>query len=70
MRVGELVLRLEIPCPRCVMTTHGFDDLPRDPRVMRALVQETGGVLGLYASVERGGTVRAGDAVELLDGPA
>lgn len=66
LRVGEVVLRLETTCPRCVMTTHGFDDLPRDPRVMRALVKESGGVLGVYASVEQGGTVRSGDAAELL----
>jgi MOSC domain-containing protein YiiM len=48
------------------MTTRGFAELPRDPSVMRSLVTETGGILGVYASVEQPGRVRAGDSVELL----
>lgn len=67
LRVGEAVLRVAIRCPRCVMTTHGFEDLPRDPKVMRALVAETGGNLGVYAEVERPGHVAAGDPVVRLD---
>jgi len=67
LRVGEAVLRATVACPRCVMTTHGFEDLPRDPTVMRALVREAGGNLGLYAAVESPGRVRVGDALELLD---
>jgi hypothetical protein len=48
------------------MVTHGFADLPKDPRVMRALVKEAGGNLGVYATVETPGAVAVGDSVELL----
>lgn len=66
LRVGEAVLEVVVECPRCVMVTHASDGLPRDPEVMRALVRETGGDLGVYATVETPGRVRAGDPVELV----
>jgi uncharacterized protein YcbX len=67
LRIGEVEARITVSCPRCVMTTHGFDDLPKDPGVMRALVKETGGQLGAYAIVETPGVVRQGDPITLLD---
>ena len=45
---------------------HGFEDLPNDPGVMRALVREAGGNLGVYATVDTPGRVAAGDAIQLL----
>jgi uncharacterized protein YcbX len=65
LRLGEAVLRVEIPCPRCVMITHGFDDLPRDPGLMRSVVREAEGAVGVYASVAEPGRVRVGDEVAL-----
>ena len=67
LQIGNVVLRAEIVCPRCAMTTHGFDELPKDPGIMRALVRENNGNLGLYASVEQPGTVRQGDTVTVLE---
>lgn len=64
--VGDAVLRIERPCPRCVMTTLEQDGLARDPRVLRAAVSENGGNVGVYASVTREGWVNRGDLVSLV----
>lgn len=66
LRVGGAVLRIEMECPRCVMTTHAFSNLPKDHGIMRALVKEASGNLGVYASVEVPGEVSLGDEVSIL----
>jgi hypothetical protein len=67
MKLGGTILKAEMVCPRCAMTTHGFAELPKDPTIMRALVRENEGNLGLYASVEQAGQVSLGDTLVLLD---
>lgn len=66
LKLGEVQLRVDRPCPRCVMTTLPQGALPKDPEVLRTAVQQNGGNVGVYASVIRGGQVRRGDTVELL----
>ncbi len=66
LKIGEAILEITVECPRCVMTTHGFEDLPKDPKIMRTLVRESGGNLGVYAKVEKPGRVALGDRIELL----
>jgi hypothetical protein len=66
LRVGGAVLEASVPCPRCVMITHGFADLPRDPGLMRTVVREANQCIGVYAVVREPGEVREGDVVERL----
>ena len=67
LSIGDAVIEMTVECPRCVMTTHGFGDLAKDPGIMRSLVKHTGGNLGVYAKVESPGPIRVGDPVELLE---
>ena len=67
IQIGDAVFRVDMECPRCAMTTLAFDDLPKDPGIMRALVRENGGNLGVYASVVQPGRLREGDAVIRVD---
>jgi uncharacterized protein YcbX len=72
----EVVLRVTIPCPRCVTMTLPQGDLPHDPGILRTVaqhnMQEVGefGTLptaGVYADVLKTGTIRRGAALHLLD---
>jgi uncharacterized protein len=64
LSVGEEVRILVIrPAVRCVMTTLSQGGLPKDPDVLRTVVQNNHASVGVYATVARGGTVRRGDEV-------
>lgn len=64
VRIGDEVrLAISEPCPRCVMTTVSQGDLPRDPDILKTVVQRNRGNVGVLASVIRGGRIRRGDAV-------
>ncbi len=66
LSVGGVKLKIDMTCPRCAMTTHGFDDLPHDAQIMRKLVAKSEGNLGIYASVVQAGKVTAGDSVSVV----
>ena len=65
LAIGSASLEVVVPCPRCVMITHGFADVPQDTGLMRTVVKEADQNLGAYASVASGGEVRVGDEVTL-----
>jgi hypothetical protein len=60
-------VRLSIsgPAGRCVMTTLPQGDLPRDLGILRTAAKHNGGVVGVYATVAQGGTVRRGDPISI-----
>lgn len=66
LRIGDVVIRLEHLCERCVMTTIDPDSLDQDPDVLRRINAELGGLAALSSSVERPGRIAVGDAAELL----
>ena len=66
LAIGNVTLKIDTTCPRCAMTTRGFDDLPQDAQIMRKLVANSEGNLGIYASVVQAGKVTAGDSVSVV----
>jgi uncharacterized protein YcbX len=61
--VGDVHLRIDGPCPRCIMTTLKQGELPKDPGVLRTVVRENEGNVGVYATVLQGGWVRRGQSI-------
>lgn len=70
----EVQAYVDFPCPRCVMTTLAQGDVPADPNILKTatantllfpLLAKKLPSVGIYASIVRGGTVRAGDAVRV-----
>lgn len=61
VQVGDVELKVISNCPRCVMPTRPFDDLPEDRRILRTIAKEFGRDFGVYATVTRPGRVAVGD---------
>lgn len=66
LRAGHALLDVEDLRARCVMTTFDPDTQRQDPAVLRRIVEEFDGVLGLNCSVIEAGVVAEGDPVELI----
>ena len=71
----QVLLRIQIPCGRCLMTTLPQADLPRDSAILRTLAQQNrldlGDLgklpcLGVYAEVLRPGVVRSSDSLRIM----
>jgi uncharacterized protein YcbX len=76
VRIGDAVVRVGAPVPRCVVTTQdpttGLRDFPTLSVIKRyrGVTGDHDLVFGMYGTVEEPGVVRVGDAVEPLDGRA
>ncbi|MEZ4334321.1 MAG: MOSC N-terminal beta barrel domain-containing protein [Myxococcota bacterium] len=66
LAIGGAELELTMPMMRCGMTTHAQPGLPKDPRIMRALVRDCGMNLGAGVTVRRAGRVRVGDGIRVV----
>ena len=65
-RIGQAIVAFQKLRGRCVMTTYDPDTLEQDPRVLRRIVREMDGRLGLDTYVVQGGRVAVDDPVDLL----
>lgn len=65
LRAGDVELGITASCPRCVMVTRDFDDLPEDGQVLRTIVRHADQNIGVYANVVRTGTLETGAEVTL-----
>ena len=70
LRIGDVMIGLDSLRGRCIMTTFHPDTLVQDVNVLRRIRREFGGELALNAWVEAPGTIRVGQALEMLDGGA
>ena len=76
LAIGDDNVRLGValPDPRCVMPSLAQEDLPRDPRILKALARhnriDVAGArypcAGVYAVAEATGTIRKGDHISLV----
>lgn len=74
LKIGEVLLAITDPCPRCVMPTLAQGDLPKDPGIQKAMMANTVHVpfvdrplpsVGVYARVIRGGVIHRQERVEI-----
>ena len=61
----DVVLYINAPCTRCVMITLPQGDLPRDLGILSTVARYNQVHVGVYASVEHGGTIHRGDSIRL-----
>lgn len=66
LRLGGVELKCEMRTERCAMATNAQKEIPKDPSILRSLVEAADQNLGVYASVVAEGEVRVGDVVEVL----
>lgn len=64
LRIGHVGLDVAMPTVRCVVPSrnHG-EDVPTEPALTRVVARAAERYLGVYADVDRAGTVRVGDEV-------
>ena len=65
LTIGGIEVEIRATCPRCVMITRPFADLPPARELMRTVVRDAAQNVGVYATVTRPGRVTIGDPARL-----
>ncbi|MDQ2680368.1 MAG: MOSC domain-containing protein [Candidatus Eremiobacteraeota bacterium] len=66
LQVGEVRLQVRSGIQRCVTPTYDIQTGEPDPRVLRAVAQHRGNLMGVYCDVLQSGEIRTADAVVRL----
>jgi uncharacterized protein len=66
IRLGEVIVKAESLRRRCALSNYDPETQAADPAVLQRIVREFEGFMTLDCSVVTPGTVRVGDAVEIL----
>ncbi len=61
VQIGGAIIEVVTPCPRCVMITRAFADLPQDRSLMKSVIDHADDSFGVYARVVEPGPVALGD---------
>jgi uncharacterized protein YcbX len=69
LRIGETLIGVESLRGRCIVTTIDPDTGEQDVNVLRKIIREFDGTMALNCWVARGGRIRQGDPVEVVDTP-
>ncbi len=64
---NEVILKIKEPCPRCVMTTLEQDNLPKDINILKTIIKNNKGNLGIYADVIQGGRIKNDDFIKIIE---
>lgn len=65
LAIGDVLLKVTDPCPRCVMTTLPQGDLPNDTKILRTAAQHNNAHVGVYADVIQAGTINCNDQISI-----
>jgi uncharacterized protein YcbX len=65
LRIGGMLMRVDLRDPRCVVVNVDPETSERDARVLRAVAETRDSCLGVYGSIVEPGRVAVGDAVVL-----
>lgn len=64
---NEVILEIKEACPRCVMTTLEQRELPKDINILKTILKENSGNLGVYADVISSGTIHQKDFIQIIN---
>lgn len=70
LRVGKVLIGVQDPRLRCIMTSYDPDTLVQDKEITRGIYQRFEGKLALNCFVIEGGEIAVGDEVQLVRGRA